>query len=191
MKTLKSIAIAFLFFTITTNAQITKGNWMVGGNASLSNKETYNKNFSSDKGRTTEIEVSANVGYFIIDKLQGGVRLSYEHFSRKGDETGASSLNHLKYGVYSRYYFLKADKLINFFIDGEYFLGNRIYYNGDFKDNLNGYTISAGPTIFFNSSVAMELGIHYSSTRFKGVNNNMIENNLQFSLGFQIFLEKQ
>jgi opacity protein-like surface antigen len=63
------------------------------------------------------------------------------------------------------------------------------------QDNLNGYAIGVGPTIFLNSSVAMELGINYSSTKFKGANdfttNDFTENNIQFSLGFQIFLEKQ
>ncbi len=190
MKTFKLFFGITLLSFLTSNAQITKGNWMVGGNASLSNKEIYNKNSSNNKGITTEIEVTANVGYFIIEKLQGGTRISYEHFSRKGDEMGISNINRLKYGVYSRYYFLKQDKLVNLFLDGEYFFGNRIYYNGDFKDTLNGYVISTGPTIFFNSSVAMEFGINYSSTKFNGVSDNVIENNLQFSLGFQIFLEK-
>jgi len=37
----------------------------------------------------------------------------------------------------------------------------------------------------------MEFGINYSSTKFNGVNDNIIENNLHFSLGFQIFLEKK
>jgi hypothetical protein len=35
----------------------------------------------------------------------------------------------------------------------------------------------------------MELGINYSSTKFIGT-NGYTENNLQFNLGFQIFLEK-
>jgi len=189
MKTIQLIFALSLLSFLTSNAQITKGNWMVGGSGSYSNKEVYNKNFSNDKGRTTEIEVTANAGYFIIDKLQGGTRLSYEHYSRKGDET--SQRYWLKYGIYSRYYFLKPDKLINFYLDGQYFLGNNAFSNGEFKDKLNGYVISAGPTIFLNSSVAMELGINYSSTKFNGVNDNIIENNLQFSLGFQIFLEKK
>lgn len=189
MKTFKLfMAIALLSF-LTSNAQITKGNWMFGGSASYNNKEIYNKNFSNDKGRTTEIEVTANAGYFIIDKLQAGTRISYEHFSRKGDE--GSSRYWLKYGVYTRYYLLKPEKMVNFFLDGQYFLGNKAFSDGDFKDKLNGYVFSAGPTIFFNSSVAMELGINYSSTKFNGANDNIIENNLQFSLGFQIFLEKQ
>jgi len=188
MKTIKLIfTITFLSF-LTSNAQITKGNWMVGGNASFSNKELYNNNFSNAKRKTTEIEINANTGYFFIDKLQAGARVGYSSYKIKNSDSD-SNRYWLKYGLYSRYYFLKSEKIVNIFIDGEYFFGNSAFSNGEFKDNLNGYVFSAGPTIFFNSSVAMEFGINYSSTKFKGVNDST-ENNFQFSLGFQIFLEK-
>lgn len=191
MKTIKLIfAFSLLSSFFTSTAQITKGNWMFGGNASFSNKERYNNDFKNDKLKTSEFDIKANAGYFFMEKLQSGVRISYLNYNLKNDDSGASNKHWLKYGVYSRYYFLKSEKLINIFLDGEYFLGNQIYYNGDYKDNLNGFSISAGPTIFFNSSVAMEMGINYSSTKYKGINDST-ENNLQFSLGFQIFLDKQ
>lgn len=188
MKTIKLFfTITFLSF-LTSNAQITKGNWMMGGNGSFSNKELFNNNFSNDKRKTTEIEIKANTGYFFIDKLQAGIRFSYESFKIK--KNSDSNRYWLKYGGFTRYYFLKTDKLVNIYLDGEYFFGNTAFSDGEFKDNLNGYVISAGPTIFLNNTVAIELGVNYSSTKFKGVNDST-ENNLQFSVGFQIFLEKK
>ena len=190
MKTIKLIFTLTLFSFLTSNAQITKGNWMVGGNGSYSNKESYTNNFNSSKLKTTEIDVKANIGYLFVDNLQAGIILNYLKYNLKNDDSGASNKHWLKYGVYSRYYFLKNEKTINFFLDGSYSLGNRIYYNGDYKDKSSGYSFSAGPTVFFNSSVAMEMAVNYSSTKFKGI-NDFIENDLRFTIGFQIFLEKE
>lgn len=176
-------------FSLTTTAQITKGNWMYGGNASFSNKEFYTHTFKKEKLKTSEFDIKANAGYFFIDNLQAGIRIEYADFKRKNINT-ESNRYWFKYGAYSRYYFLKPEKIVNVFIDGGYFLGNNVFESGDYKDNLNGFSISAGPTIFFNNSVAMELAANYSSTKLKGA-NDATENNLQFSLGFQIFLERQ
>jgi len=174
---------------MTANAQITKGNWMYGGNASFSKKESFNNNFKNDKLKTSEFDIKANAGYFFIDNLQAGVRIGYSDFKYR--HINADSNRYwLKYGAYSRYYFLKPEKIVNVFIDGGYFLGNNVFESGDYKDNVNGFSISAGPTIFFNNSVAMELAVNYSSTKLKGANDGT-ENNLQFSLGFQVFLEKR
>lgn len=52
-----------LIITIS-NAQITDGNWMVGGNGSFSSKENYNNNNKSDKGQVNELDISANLGLF-------------------------------------------------------------------------------------------------------------------------------
>lgn len=189
MKTFKIFFGITLLSFLTSNAQITKGNWMVGGSSSFSNKESYqHKNPNSSKLKFSEFELNANLGYFFIDNLQMGLKMGYNNymFSSYGGQDRFS----LKLGPYSRYYFLKPEKLVNLYIDGSYFFGKKSIASGEIQDNLNGFSISAGPTIFFNSSVAMELGINYSSTKFIGT-NGYTENNLQFNLGFQIFLEKK
>ncbi len=189
MKTNTLFFLLSLTFSLTAHAQITKGNWMMGGNASFSNKETFQNEFPSiSKVKFTEFDINVNLGYFFIDNLQAGVRLGYTDYIVSTYEGTDRFL--LKYGAYSRYYFLKPEKLVNFYIDGNYFFGKRSISSGEIQDNLNGYAIGVGPTIFLNSSVAMELGINYSSTKFKGT-NDFTENNLQFSFGLQIFLEKQ
>lgn len=176
-----------LAFAMTANAQITKGNWMFGGNASFSNKEIFNNNFKNDKLNTSEFDIKANSGYFFIDNLQAGVSIRYTDYKIRNS---GSNRYQLMYGVYSRYFFLKPEKLVNVFLDGGYFLGNSVFESGEIRDNINGYSISAGPTIFFTNSVGMELAVNYYSTKFKGANDGT-ENNLQISLGFQIFLEKR
>jgi hypothetical protein len=189
MKTFKLFFITTLLFTISTNAQITKGNWMLGGNGSFSNKELYNNSFKNEGAKTSELSISANIGYFIIDKLQAGVRFGYEDYKFKNGVSKDADRYWVKYGLYSRYYFLKPEKLVNIYLDGGYFFINNAYSNGEYKDRKDGYSFSLGPTIFFNSSVAMELGINYSSMKTR-VLTDTTENNLQFTIGFQIFLEK-
>ena len=188
MNKIKLIFTLTLFSFLTSNAQITKGNWMVGGSGSYSKEENYANNFKSSKLKTSELEIKTNIGYFFIDNLQVGTRIGYTTY--KVDVNPDSNRYWLKYGIYSRYYFLKTEKLVNVYLDGGYFFGNSAFSDGQYKDNLNGYSISAGPTIFLNSSIAVEMGVNYSSTKFKGVNDST-ENNLQFTIGFQIFLEKE
>src|SRR5690606_5924524 len=191
-KTMKANTLFFILaftFSMITNAQITKGNWMFGGDAKYSNKESFNNNFKNEKLKTAEFDINGSAGYFFIDNLQAGVRISYTDFRYRYTNTD-SNRYWVKYGAYSRYYFLKPEKIVNVFLDGGYFLGNSVFESGDYKDNLNGFSISAGPTIFFTNSAAMELALNYFSTKLKGANDGT-ENNLQFSLGFKIFLEKQ
>jgi hypothetical protein len=190
MKTRKLFFIAILLCTISASSQITKGNWMVGGNGSFSNKEIYDNNFKNDKGKTSELSINANMGYFIIDKLQAGVRFGYDDYKIRNTGSKIGNRYWLKYGAYTRYYFLKPEKLVNIYLDGEYFFTNNAFNNGEYNDRKDGYSVSLGPTIFFNSSVAMELGINYSSMKTR-VLSDTTENNLQFKIGFQIYLEKK
>ncbi|TRX16428.1 outer membrane beta-barrel protein [Flavobacterium franklandianum] len=190
MKTIKIFFITTILFTLSAHSQITKGNWMVGGNGSFSNKEFYNNSFKNDKLKTSELSINANVGYFIIDKLQAGVRVGYNDSKIKNGISDDGDRYWVKYGAYTRYYFLKPEKLVNIYLDGEYFFGNNAFSSGQYKERQDGYSVSLGPTIFFNSSVAMELGINYSSAKFR-VLNDATQNNLQFTIGFQIFLEKE
>ena len=82
MKTIKLIFTLTLFSFLTSNAQITKGNWMVGGNGSYSNKESYTNNFNSSKLKTSEIDLKANIGYLFVDNLQAGIILNYLKYNK-------------------------------------------------------------------------------------------------------------
>src|SRR5690554_2282184 len=133
MKKLLVVIPLFLLFFGKANAQITKGNWMFGGNASFSNKENHQNKFeSSSKVKHTEFDIKANAGYFFIDNLQAGVRLGYSDY--KVSTYAGTDRHRLKYGIYSRYYFLKSEKIVNIYLDGDYFLGNSVIESGDIKD---------------------------------------------------------
>lgn len=189
MKRNKLLFFSMLLIITISNAQITEGNWMVGGNGSFSSKENYNNNNKSDKGQVNELDISANLGYFFIDNLAIGTRIGYSNYIIPNSD-GSGDRYWLNYGVFSRYYFLKPEKIMNIFIDGSYFLGQNSFGSGfdSFKNEINGYSFTAGPVVYFNSSVSMELALKYSSTKFSI--NNSTENNFQVGIGFQIYLEK-
>lgn len=186
MKTLKSICITLVLFSITSNAQITKGNWMVGGNGNLSSYETKYKNNGNDvTNKGIGINISPNVGYFFANKFVAGTSFSIGYTKPKDSD------NSLAYGVgpFVRYYFLKEDKRINFFAQANYVFGET--KSGSNKSESNGYGFKAGPVIFFNNSVGLEITLDYNSSKLiPNGSASSTYNNIQIGLGFQIHLEK-
>lgn len=196
MKTLKSICIALVLFTISSNAQITKGNWMVGGNGSFSSKKFTSSDGTglTNIGIYREIEISPNIGYFVINQLALGLRLGYQgEFYPGNDNVVEQNYNTISGGIFVRYYFLKPEKLVNIFIEGDYLIGNRhgsSWGFDSFDETINKYKIMGGAALFFNSSVGLELTLQYGSEKRTFNQSKVITDDFQVGLGFQIYLEK-
>ena len=185
MKTSKLlIAIALLSF-VNSNAQITKGNWMVGGSGNFTN---YKSTFQSGNTETTQtgsaLTISPNLGYFIIDNVALGSIVSFSFSNPSGDNNNSQG-----YGMspFIRYYFRKSDKMINPFLQTSYGFSKGKSDSGGSNEST-GYTIKGGSAIFFNSSVALELSLNYDSSKF---NSDVKSNNFTVGIGFQIHLEKK
>lgn len=180
MKTIHALLITAILFTITTNAQITKGNWMVGGDASYTNSKVINAN---DKiiGSGNSIRVFPNIGYFIIDKFSLGINGNFNY----GKSNGSPSNIGFGVGPFARYYFLKSEKRINLLteVNYNYYTSKTQGFN---STNSTSYRFKAGPVIYFNSSVGLELTLNYGSNKF----DTYTSNTFQIGLGFQIHLEK-
>ena len=67
----------FIVFSLslTLNAQITKGNWLVGGDIGFSYSKS--KPESTINSESFNIDLSPNIGYFFWDKLALGTRVNY------------------------------------------------------------------------------------------------------------------
>ena len=187
MKTLTILFFILFAISFALNAQITKGNWMVGGDASFfSNKTESNYNGNINTSETSYLRLSPNIGYFFMDKLNGGIGLNL-NFVDPG-----KTLNSQGYGFnpYIRYYFLEAKNQINLF--------SQLGYNWGFgknglgiKTDTNGYNFKIGSALFFNSCVGLEFSLNYS--HIKNVNDKIdtyVTNQFLVGLGFQIHLEK-
>lgn len=191
MKSIKLVFVATLLFSISVNAQITKGNWMVGGNASFSSKESFSDLNKSEKKIERSVQISPNIGYFFIDKLAVGGKIGYEGLFN--NSFGGNSFNTYFFGPFVRYYFLKPEKLVNLFAEGSYSYSD-LHENGTssynaFTQHNDTFNIMAGPVVYFNSSVSMEFTIQYSTTKTRLSGFNGTSNNFQAGLGFQIYLK--
>lgn len=186
MKAIKVLLISTILLTVPTNAQITKGNWMVGGTGNLSSYESKTSNNGTDViNKGIGINVSPNIGYFFTNKFVAGTNVSIGYTKPKNYDSSFG------YGIgpFARYYVLKEDKRVNFLIQANYTFGAS--KSGDNKSKTNGYGFKAGPAIFFNSSVALEITLDYNSSKLiPDGSENSSYNNFQIGLGFQIHLEK-
>jgi hypothetical protein len=174
------IAFSMIASVSTVSAQINKGQWLVGGNAAFT---------SSKEGdfKTTTFQFSPNAGYFFINNLAGGLRLSIssekDKFNSFESTTTTTSI-----APFVRYYFLPAAQKTNIFADASYSFGSVKFEEDDQeqKSNVNGFTIAAGPAFFLTPNTALEVTLGYNSSKVEDAE----ESNGTFlvGVGFQIHL---
>jgi hypothetical protein len=168
----------FIVFSLslTLNAQITKGNWLIGGDASFNSSTTHDSD-GNETGRSSGIRVFPNIGYFFMDKFVAGLtpNLTYNS-TRNGNKNCGYGI-----GPFARYYFLKPENRINIFVDANYIY----FYSDSISSHNSSFTTKAGPALFFNDSVALEFTLSYNIDNFSTVTNR-----IQLGFGFQIHLEK-
>ena len=184
MKTIQLFITISLLTFLASNAQISKGNWMVGGSGNFTN---YKSTFQSGNTETTQtgsaFTISPNLGYFIIDNFALGSIVSFSFSNPSGDNTNSHG-----YGIspFIRYYFRKSDKMINPFLQTSYGFSKGKSDSGG-SNKSTGYAIKGGSAIFFNSSVALELSLNYNSSK---TNSDVKYKYFTVGIGFQIHLEK-
>lgn len=71
MKKVLILLCSFSFFCLIANSQITKTNWIVGGNFNFSSTKSLN-NLGSNS--YTSIQLNGSIGYFIKNKLAVGLK---------------------------------------------------------------------------------------------------------------------
>jgi hypothetical protein len=200
MNSIKLLFIAVLLFSVSSNAQLDKKVWLVGGSGSFdSYKQVYSLPQSS-AGWTydyKEINVTATIGYFFINKLVIGVKPEFSYLKGIGKEqTGdIATPTKLIVGPFIRYYLLNKEKPFNIFAETSYQTGlNNIPLTTAGKGNYTKFSVMTGTEIFFNSSVGLEILLGYKATK-ETIGNPSVpyidtRKGLQLAVGFQIHLEK-
>ncbi|MBX9785476.1 MAG: hypothetical protein K2X48_19495 [Chitinophagaceae bacterium] len=175
-----------LLLAVSSFGQITKGFWMFGGNGNL-RSGTFRP--TGREIKSTQIDIQPRVGFFLADKLATGVLLNYN--LSKNNEVGVqSSTSTSTYGIgpFIRYYFMPKEKQVNLLSEL-----NLIYsrQTGVFNTNtgLIQSDILAGPAIFLNTSVAVELLMGYRYSK-ETISNGTSANQFLFMIGLQVYLEK-
>jgi hypothetical protein len=185
-----SICIYLFMASLVTNAQLTKGTWLVGGNGMAKSYTSIWEIIPGQysKWKITEINLSANIGYFPAEKLVLGLRPTFS--SEKGNRDGGGGETNIKtivIGPFARYYLLNSEKPFNIIAELSYSIGK--FYDLGFKGQSNELLALTGPSIFFNNCISFELLAGYKELN-RTVGTSYTEKGLQIIAGFQIHLER-
>ena len=183
---MKKLSFLFVFIVIITpaSAQLTKGNWLVGGSGDFTI-------FKVLKEKTHYVQASANIGHFFFDKFAIGVKPSYTYSFAKSEGSSSFAKSHgFYFGPFARYYFLPVEHPFNILVEGTYQHGierkGSEYATTNYS--LNSFSFAGGPVIYFNSAVGLEFLVRYGQTKY--TKENYHESRLQFGIGLQVHLEK-
>lgn len=167
-----------------SQSNISKGNWLVGGSASFSSTSI------SDGGdeSSTSISIQPGGGYFIANKFAVGLALGINKGSSTSPLGGEYSETQILISPFVRAYFLPESDKVNIFAQAQYGIGSLSQDAGFGSQSvtINAYGISAGPAIFLNPSVALEIAVNYVSLGGEGSSTRI--NTIGGSVGFQIHL---
>lgn len=180
MKNITYILIILLFSFVKSEGQITKGNWLSGGNVHF----TSIKNEYSIGTGSKQIGFSPVLGKFLFDKFAVGVKPSLLHGVYEDDYTKVV-VNVYRFGPFLRYYFLSDEKPFNLLLEGSYQYAITKYSGFDFAQNV--FSLNGGPIIFLNNVVGLEFLFGYSHA--KTVGREIRREALEFSIGLQVHLE--
>lgn len=169
-------------------SQIYKGQWMVGGDMSVTSSKTKTSvgGTSTTSPSTTLVMINPDAGYFFMDKLSGGLRLNF---------TSATGGYHdLMVGPFVRYYFLPAAQQVNVFLDGSVGFGSTKASSSSDSHSSTAFQFMAGPAIFLNPHVALQIApffrSQWESETVGGVKYKSTDNTFGGMVGFQIHLGK-
>lgn len=182
-----------LFFVNDAKAQLDKKTWLVGGSGNLYLSKRDYKTFSSTglSRKTNELYLNLypTIGYFLADNFAIGLK-PYFTWGKGSDISSSISSDSKRYGIgpFARVYFMDKQKAYNILTDVTYQMG--IWSLGGNGKQTN-FSISAGPVIYFNSSVGIEflLGYNSISEELKDYSISSSQG-LQVSIGLQIHLIK-
>lgn len=176
-----------LFSVASSKAQITKGNWLVGGNGEFNTDKTK---FSNVEITSTQLSLSPKIGHFIVDRFAIGLYTNYSKTATKSNNI-KSSFSSFGVGPFLRYYLLNSEKnaYLNLIVEGNgaYNISSNSSASG--KSDFLSYSLLTGPVIFFNSSVGIEFLLGYKG--YSELKNDTRNSGFHFNIGLQVSLERE
>ena len=191
MKKMIVVAVLGLFGTQFANAQVKKGNVLVGGNVGFSTN-TVEQDGAAGKQTNTAFNISPKAGYALSDKWMVGVFVGTTFSTYKDELTEPdteSKNNMIAPGVFVRNYHMLGEKVALF---GEanvsYGFGStkqndtKVYENKEIQAN-----IVPGISYFVNKRIVLEGvfgGINYTNAKRERVVDGNETTNSTFSFDF-------
>lgn len=178
-----SIIIFFTALTVSSFAQLSKQQWLIGGNGNFS----YSK---SKELKFTSAQLSPAAGYFLVDKLAGGLRLGFTSDTYKYESEKFQNST-LSVSPFLRYYFLPSKQKVNLLADASfgYSWTKQKAFPPIHKYTYSQFAIMAGPAIFLNERTALEITAGYTFLS-RGPVDSTITSKIQIGVGLQIHLGK-
>ncbi len=159
------------------NAQIQKGNLMVGANLA-----DIGLGFQSG-GNTFSLSLSPKLGYFIEDNVVIGGLVDIGLNAGSG-----STIFNYGIGAFGRYYI--GDKQAVLLKHSRFFLEANVGISGINSNNAttNGLGLGFGPGVayFITENIGLEALLKYNNTI--GFGNSIVAHRLSLNVGFQIYL---
>ena len=186
---MKIFTLFFLLFIITTTAftQIKKGQYLLGGGINFESTREESSIYLTNK--SSNFFISPTIGYFIVDKMAGGLRIDFGSYDSKSDNV-ETHFTTTTISPFLRYYLLPVPKKINAFIDVGY-LHNKTKWsslsNPGYYEKAKGYYISVGPSIFLAEQIALEFTLgykHSKSDNFGKTKSNIINSGFGLQIHF-------
>jgi hypothetical protein len=169
---------AVLFFALNAQAQIQRGNLLVGA-------DIANLNLNLNGGGDFNMRIDPKLAFFFRDNVAVGPYVTFALATAKGEGTDIS------YGVggFGRYYI--NDSAVNILRHGHFFFEANVGiegYNPATGDNTNGLGLGGGPgyAYFITSNVGLETLLKYNG--IIGFGSSVTSSNLNLSFGLQIYL---
>lgn len=168
--------IAATLFSGNANAQIQKGNLMVGADLA---------NFKFTNG--FQMALNPKIGYFVKDNWAVGANVGLDVVSPQG--TGSTQTSYTV-GAFTRYYF--NDKEIDTLLKhGRFFAEGTVGFGGDNSSSGNSTNgvdlgVGAGYAYFITPNIGLEGLLKFQG--LAGGGNTNFNGNLYLGVGFQIYL---
>jgi opacity protein-like surface antigen len=185
------ITICLLILSSVVSAQTEQGKFLIGAQTGLSfsSMDTEFKSDEIDRELGTEKKISLipQLGYFVSDGFLVGASLPI--VSNKV-ESGNEEMKNSRIALipFARYYFGKTN--VKPYLHAGFGFGSaKEELASDEQDySLAAFEFGGGMAVFLNESIAVDLGLGYTSTRLKpdgGVNNSrLVTSGLAFQVGF-------
>ncbi|MDR6921849.1 MULTISPECIES: hypothetical protein [Chryseobacterium] len=182
MKKLIFAGILAAGLTTTANAQIQKGNWLVGSSLLTSN-------FGLNTGGGYSVALQPKGAYFIEDNVAVG---GYVNLGISKVTNGSPTRFDYAVGGLGRYYLSPGEKgvdnLLNhgrWFFEGNVGIGGSSVENGNSTTGLD-FGVGPGYSYFITPNIGLEGLVKYQGQT--GFGSEGLNSNITFNVGFSIYL---
>jgi hypothetical protein len=162
---------------LSASAQVQRGNVLIGGNIG-------NLELGLDKPQVFSIDITPKAAWFVQDNIALGGYVDLGLQTAKGSNT----ITRYGAGALGRYY-AGSDVGLNhgrLFAEATFGFGGQNVSNGGSKTNGLNFSVGPGYTYFVTPSIGLEALLKYNG--LTGFGNDGIQNSLNLSFGFQIYL---